>query len=425
MKTLWLKEQISQYGIPSAIAEVTALLLLFLLVSMVALVASIIVRKTIVAVIIRWIERKYQWGSPLVHHNFFLRVTWFVPLAIFSIAIDSLLDQSGSAHLLAQRLIMSAFVIVAVLSASSFLSSMLAIESLTRKTRRSMLQGYVDGLKIVSYVLGAIFIISIFSGRSPWGVLSILGGLTAVILLIFKDTILGFVASLQISALDLVRVGDWIEMPQYGADGDVVSISIHTVKVQNFDKTITTIPTYALVSSSFKNWRGMQESQGRRIKRPLLIDLHSIRFCDGEMLTAFKEIEFLKEYLEGKEKDIEAYNTAHPSKASTPLNGRRQTNVGIFRAYIVAYLKNNANIHPDMTFLVRQLPPSDHGLPIEVYVFSRDQRWVNYEEIQADIFDHLLAAAPEFGLRLFQLPSGYDLRSLNITRNGEPGNQSS
>ena len=319
---------------------------------------------------------------------------------------------------------MSCFVIVSVLSASSLLSSVLEIETLTRKAKRSMMQGYVDGLKIVSYVLGAIFIISIFTGRSPWGVLSILGGLTAVILLIFKDTILGFVASLQISALDLVRVGDWIEMSQYGADGDVISISIHTVKVQNFDKTITTIPTYAMVSSSFKNWRGMQESQGRRIKRPLLIDLHSIRFCDEDLLTRLKKIEILKEYLDSKEEEIKTYNTTHSFTASTPLNVRRQTNVGIFRAYINAYLKNNANINPDMTFLVRQLPPTDHGLPIEVYVFSKDQKWANYEAIQADIFDHLLAAAPEFGLRLFQLPSGHDLRSLNFTRATENNDSS-
>ncbi len=410
----WLNEQISQYGIPAGMAEIVTLFIFFLFVSFFAVIATAALRKTIVAFIIRWIEKKYQWGAPLVHNNFFIWISWFVPLAIFSNAIDSMLDQSGAAHLLAQRLIMSCFVIVAVLSASSLLSSMLGIESLTRKTKRSMLQGYVDGLKIVSYVLGAIFIISIFTGRSPWGVLSILGGLTAVILLIFKDTILGFVASLQIGALDLVRVGDWIEMPQYGADGDVISISIHTVKVQNFDKTITTIPTYAMVSSSFKNWRGMQESQGRRIKRPLLIDLHSIRFCDEEMLSRCKEIEILKEYLENKEKEIEAYNATHFPKASTPLSGRRQTNVGVFRAYIVAYLKKNANINPDMTFLVRQLPPTDHGLPIEVYVFSKDQKWANYEAIQADIFDHLLAAAPEFGLRLFQLPSGYDLRSLSL-----------
>lgn len=209
-------------------------------------------------------------------------------------------------------------------------------------------------------------------------------------------------------------------MEQYGADGDVISMSIHTVRVQNFDKTITTIPTYALVSSSFKNWRGMTESSGRRIKRSLFIDLHSICFCDKELITRLSHIGILKEYLDRKEKEIVEHNavgTSHIRGQGTVLNGRRQTNIGIFRAYIIAYLKNNMNIHQGMTFLVRQLAPTDHGLPLEIYVFSKDQDWANYEAIQADIFDHLLAAAPEFELRVFQIPSGSDLRALSLSGN--------
>ncbi len=413
MNTEWLADRLTELDIPAATAQSLSLLLLFLFVATIAVTATYTVRKTLLHFVLQWIERKqYQWGTPLVRTNFFIRVSWLVPLAIFSLAVDSLLEPGGAGYLLSRRLLNTGFVIVAIQALDALLTSVKEIDIIVRRTRHSVLAGYTDALRIITYVLGIIFIISIFSGRSPWGILSVLGGLTAVILLIFKDSILGFVASLQLGASDLVRVGDWIEMPQYGADGDVISLSIHTVKVQNFDKTISTIPTYALVSSSFKNWRGMQESKGRRIKRPLFIDLHSIRFCDQEMIARLSRIEILRDYIKQKEKEIEQHNTAFLQEKRTLLNGRRQTNIGIFRAYIIAYLRNNENINQDMTFLVRQLAPTDHGLPLEIYVFSRDQIWAHYEAIQADIFDHLLAAVAEFDLRVFQIPSGHDLRSL-------------
>ncbi len=413
MNTEWLTRQLEQFNIPLAAAQGLSLLLFLVAITTFAAILTSIVRRTLLRAVIGWIEKKrYRWGEPLLRNQFFGRLIWFVPLAVFAVATDSMLERGTSSYLLANRLITAGFVVVAILSTSSLLTSLMEIDRLFRKTRRSILQGYVDAVKIVTYVLGTIFIISIFTGKSPWGILSILGGLTAVTMLVFKDSILGFVASIQLGASDLVRIGDWIEMPQYGADGDVISISIHTVKVQNFDKTISTIPTYALVSTSFKNWRGMKESKGRRIKRPLYIDLHSIRFCDEKLLTKLSRIEILKDYIKDKEQEISEHNTAHLDHERTVLNGRRQTNIGIFRAYITAYLKNNPNIELNMTFLVRQLPPTDHGLPIEIYVFSRDQIWANYEGIQADIFDHLLAAAPEFDLRVFQIPSGFDLRSL-------------
>jgi miniconductance mechanosensitive channel len=413
MNTEWLADRLTKLDIPAATAQGLSLLLLFLFVATIAVTATYTVRKTLLHFVLQWIERKqYQWGTPLVRTNFFIRVSWLVPLAIFSLAVDSLLEPGGAGYLLSRRLLNTGFVIVAIQALDALLTSVKEIDIIVRRTRHSVLAGYTDALRIITYVLGIIFIISIFSGRSPWGILSVLGGLTAVILLIFKDSILGFVASLQLGASDLVRVGDWIEMPQYGADGDVISLSIHTVKVQNFDKTISTIPTYALVSSSFKNWRGMKESKGRRIKRPLYIDLHSIRFCDQEMIARLSRIEILRDYIEQKEKEIEQHNTAYLQEKRTLLNGRRQTNIGIFRAYIIAYLRNNENINQDMTFLVRQLAPTDHGLPLEIYVFSRDQIWAHYEAIQADIFDHLLAAVAEFDLRVFQIPSGHDLRSL-------------
>ena len=239
--------------------------------------------------------------------------------------------------------------------------------------------------------------------------LSGIGALTAVLLLVFKDTILGFVGGIQLIANDMLRPGDWIEMDKYGADGDVLEISLTTVKVQNWDKTITTIPTYSLISDSFKNWRGMQESGGRRIKRSVYIDVNSIRFCTPEMIQRFKGISRIRDYVEAKEKELQEYNQLHHGDHSSLADGRRMTNVGTFRQYLNAYLRQHPKIHQELTFLIRQLQPTETGLPIEIYVFSNDQVWANYENIQADIFDHIYAILPIFELRPFQSVGGHDL----------------
>jgi miniconductance mechanosensitive channel len=217
-------------------------------------------------------------------------------------------------------------------------------------------------------------------------------------LLVFKDSILGLVASVQLSSNDMVRIGDWIEMPKYGADGDVIDVTLHTVKVQNWDKTITTIPAYSLISNSFKNWRGMTESGGRRIKRAIYIDMASIKFCTKEMLNRFEKFQLISEYIKSKRKEIARYNKEHNIDTSELINGRNLTNVGSFRAYVAAYLHNHPKIHRGLTFLVRHLSPGENGLPIEIYVFSNDQVWANYEAIQADIFDHILGVVPLFDL---------------------------
>jgi len=236
--------------------------------------------------------------------------------------------------------------------------------------------------------------------------------MTAVLILVFKDSILGLVAGIQLSANDMVRIGDWIEMPEFGADGDVTDVTLNTVKVQNWDKTITTIPAYALISDSFKNWRGMSESGGRRIKRSISIDMDSIKFCTPEMLERFESFGAISEYINTKRAEIEAFNATLDTDISVVVNRRNLTNVGTFRAYVEFYLRSHPNIHHGMTFLVRQLPPDEHGLPIEIYVFSSDQDWINYEGIQADIFDHMLAVIPMFDLAVFQSPSGSDSRIL-------------
>jgi miniconductance mechanosensitive channel len=265
------------------------------------------------------------------------------------------------------------------------------------------IMGYLDIIKLLIIVVGIILSISLFTGESPIVLLSGLGAITAVLLLVFRDTILSLVASIQISANDLLKEGDWIEVPSYSADGDLIDMSLHSVKIRNFDKTITVIPTYKFTEVAFKNWRGMQESGGRRIKRAINIDLHSIKFCTDEMLERWKKIELIRPYLEQKKAEIAAYNKEKGIDSTTTINGRQLTNIGTFRAYIEVYLKSKNDIHQKkMTFLVRQLAPNPKGLPIEVYTFTKTTDWAVYEKIQADIFDHLLAAAREFDLLVFQ-----------------------
>jgi miniconductance mechanosensitive channel len=267
-------------------------------------------------------------------------------------------------------------------------------------------------VKLIIYLVGVIFVISLLIGRTPIYLFSGLGAMTAVLMLIFKDAILGFVAGIQLTANKMVTPGDWIQMPKYGADGDVIEVALTTVKVRNWDKTITTIPTYALISDSFKNWRGMRESGGRRIKRAINIDMNTIRLCTPEMLERFRRIQYISDYIDRKQKEVKEYNREHGVDDTSSVNGRRLTNIGTFRAYVIAYLKNHPMVRQDMTFLVRQLAPTEHGLPIEVYVFCKDIVWANYEAIQADIFDHFLAVVPEFDLRVYQSPAGSDFSRL-------------
>ncbi|MDH3776760.1 MAG: mechanosensitive ion channel family protein [Desulfobulbaceae bacterium] len=355
---------------------------------------------------------KNTWDDALVQHGFVRRLSLLMPIIVVYMSADLMLPGQAMTSELFKRLAMVFFVFAGVWMLDAILLAIREIYNKSDVSFRRPIRGYLDGIKIIAYAMAGIFIVSILTGKSPWGVLSILGGFTVVLMLVFKDTILGFVASIQLSGHDMVRVGDWIEMPKYGADGDVINVTIHTVKVRNWDKTITTIPTYSLVSDAFKNWRGMSESGGRRIKRALHIDMSSIKFCTDEMLERFRKFDLIKHYITEKQKEIAIYNKEHTSNPEQLINGRRQTNIGVFRAYIIAYLKNHPKIHQSMTFLVRHLEPTQYGLPVQIYVFSNDQVWANYEAIQADVFDHLLAAVPEFDLRLFQNPSGYDFSRL-------------
>ncbi len=360
------------------------------------------------------LRTKNKWDDLVVEKKVFVLLSHLAPAWVIYIGVLVLFPQSDVFIEWVQRCAVAYMIIVGFMVVNSLLSVGMEIYQKFEVSRRRPIKGYVQVLRMGLCFLCCVFVVAALLNKSPWGLLSVFGGLTAVLMLVFKDTILGFVASIQLMGNNMVARGDWIEMPDFGADGDVIDISINTVKVQNWDKTITTIPTYALITHSFKNWEGMSRSGGRRIKRAFYIDMNTIKFCTLDMIEKFKRFEFLKDYVEAKEKEIEEANQKGRVDVSELVNGRRMTNIGTFRAYIIEYLKCHPKIHNNMTFLVRHLTPTDHGLPIEVYVFSNDQVWANYEAIQADIFDHILAVVPEFGLRVFQQPSGYDFQGFSI-----------
>jgi len=277
------------------------------------------------------------------------------------------------------------------------------------------LDSYLQVINIFMFFVAGIIIFSMLTGQSPWAFLGALGAASAILLLVFKDTIMGFVASIQVSTNDMVRVGDWIEMPKYNADGDVIEINLNTVKVRNWDKTITTVPTHYLVTDSFKNWRGMQESGGRQIKRSVSIKISTIRYLEKEEIEHLKKIQLLKPFIEERQQEIEKYNTESGADPTMPVNGRKMTNVGLYRQYITQYTAQHPLIHKGYTMLVRQLQPKETGLPIELYMYTSDVRWGVYENAMADIFDHLLASVKFFGLEVFEAPAADDVRSLGLS----------
>ncbi len=404
---------LQQFGLPEQFIPLIAYGIIMLLVLPMIILATWIVRRSLLRFIHHLVRaNRLHWDDALVENHFFQRLSWIVPVVILHISQDLLLPPESQGAEIMRRLILCGVVLVGTGSITALLNTINDIYKRLRGKTGKTIRGYVDAARIVVYVLGIILLIAVLTNRSPWGLLSLMGGLTAVTMLVFRDSILGFIASIQLTGTDMIRVGDWIEMDSFDADGDVIEISIHSVRVRNWDKTITTIPTYALISQSFKNWRGMSESGGRRIKRSINLDMTSIRFLSNEELDKLADIQLISGYIRKKQQEIEHYNREHNAHPSMSVNGRHQTNAGIFRAYILAYLQQNPKLHKNMTFLVRQLEPGPEGLPIQIYVFSNDQVWDRYEAIQADIFDHLIAALPHFELRIFQQPSGYDLRAM-------------
>ena len=354
-----------------------------------------------------------QWDDILVEKHIVKRILYFIPLILLYVLSSPIL--TGTSLLpLSQTLISVLFLIAGMMFLDAILSALLAIYGKSAIAKEISIIPFVQVLKLGLYFVTGILLLSLLLQKTPLYFLSGLGALTAVLMFVFKDVLMGFVAGIQLIANKMVAPKDWIEIPKYGADGDVLEITLTTVKVQNFDNTITTIPTYALINESFKNWRNMNLSGGRRIKRYVNIDLGSIKFCSSEMLEQFKRIQLISQYIQNRQEEILVYNKKHQVDESTLVNGRRLTNIGVFRSYVEAYLRQHPMIHKDMTFLIRQLSPSENGLPIEIYVFCKDTNWTAYEAIQADIFDHILAVVPEFDLLVFQEPSGSDFQKIAL-----------
>ena len=385
-----------------------------ILVALAALIAHRLARGPVLRTIDSLIRRtNTDWDDALIERRVLHRLAHLVPgLVIYRLAPLALV---GHARLqeIADTGVQIYLVLTSMLVIDALMSTTVDIYRSTKTWREISIKGLIQFLKVILYFLCGVFVVSVLLGKSPFYLLSGLTALTAVLLLIFRDAILGLVAGIQLSVNRMVARGDWIEMPKYGADGDVLDVTLTTVKVQNWDKTITTIPTYSLISESFKNWRGMQDSGGRRIKRSVHIDISTVKFLDEQMIERFGKIQYITDHIEHKKQELAEYNELNQVDLSHLANGRRMTNVGTFRAYVEAYLKNHPQISQEMTFLVRQLAPTPKGLPIEIYVFCKDKVWANYEAIQGDIFDHILAIIPIFDLQAFQEPAGKDFRGLN------------
>lgn len=408
-----LQDYLVDFGIEKEWALFLNLLVNFFVIISIAFLVFYVSRKVLRVIFSIWTKKTTKSISQyLIKSHFpsyFARLApfsflWFISPIIFE-AFPNLLG-------FFRVFIQISFVILWVLIFRSLLKTLHHYLENKERFRDKPLESYVQVLMIFAWGIGIFWIIQLLTGYSIKS-LATLGAASAVVLLIFKDTILGFVASFQISVNDIVRIGDWITFEKFGADGFVVKINLATVQVQNFDKTYTTIPTYYLISDSFKNWRGMRESGGRRIKRAIYIKQSSIRFLQQEDLEKFQKIDLVRDYINHRQKDIDNYNhQKNIDKTSSILNGRNQTNLGLFRYYVNTYLKGNSAISQDLALMVRHLAPTEKGLPLEIYCFSKDQRWVNYEHIQADIFDHILAALPYFDLEIFELPTGADVVSL-------------
>lgn len=409
--TPWVKK------IPGVAAYETLIvsLISFSMVICGALLSYFIVKRVLVHLITKLINKTaFSWDDVLVKRKVFNRIAYLVPAwLIYKLSPSALSEYPIPSNVVTTlTAIYLAFAVAMIIDA--LIDAFLDIYNAFAESRHIPIKSFGQVAKLLTYFVTLIIIISLILGESPLKLFAGLGAMTAVLMLVFKDPILGFMAGLQLSYNNMVAVGDWVEIPQHKADGDILEIGLTTVKVRNFDNTITTVPTQSLINESFKNWRGMQESAGRRIKRAIYIDVNSIRFCDDFSLARYSKIDHIKEYITTKQNEVSQHNQQHANDAESMVNGRRLTNIGTFRAYVLAYLKNHPHINQKLTLLVRQLAPTEIGLPLEIYTFSSEKNWLKYEAIQADIFDHLFAVAQEFDLRVYQKPSGVDLHQLTL-----------
>ncbi|NYT60883.1 mechanosensitive ion channel [Alcaligenaceae bacterium] len=399
------------HNMPDAVWAQVALGLLVL--GLLVLASSWIATRVLVTVARRMLAAigRDDWSKALVKRHVFRSLSYALPLLVIMGNIGVLPIDEKYIDFIA-RVFLCGGLIFLFMAISGVLSAWQDVYSASTRAQTRSIKGYLELAKIVFWALCLILIISILVNRSPLWMLSGLGAISAVLLLVFKDTLLSFVASTQMTSNDMLRIGDWIEMPQAGADGFVIDMALHTVKVQNWDKTVTTIPTYKLFSESYRNWRYMFESGGRRIKRTLRIDASTVRFLRDDEIAELSRFALLKDYLDGKQDELEASNSALGAWADLDVNRRRLTNLGTFRAYGMAYLRQQPEVRQDMLMLVRMMEPESQGIPVEVYCFANNTAWAEYERIQGNIFDHLVAILPEMSLRLYQAPAGSDFANM-------------
>lgn len=383
-------------------------------VALIAWIAYYFVKKVLYNFLQRLVKRSSnQIDDILLEQKLFRRVSYYAPaLVIYKIAPWVISGYVGMAFFITR--VMEAYMLmVTILVIESFFNSIHHVYSTTEMSKSRPIKGFIQVAKIFVYAIGFIILLSWLLEQKPLALLGGLGALSAVLMLVFKDSILGFVAGIQLSANQMVQIGDWISMPKYDVDGSVIDISLTTVKIQNWDNTISMVPTYNLISDSVKNYRGMQESGARRIARSINLNMNSVKFCTPEMLERFERIHYIENYVRRKEDELNSYNSTNNIDSSIVVNGRRQTNIGVFRVYVSEYIKNHPRIRKDLTILVRQMPLSELGLPIQIYCFTDTTVWIEYEQIQSDIFDHLLAILPYFDLQVFQNASGSDFNKLS------------
>jgi miniconductance mechanosensitive channel len=406
----WLRAIMQSSGVGAGFASFITAAVLVSVVILLSYSANQLAKLFIKKIVYRIIKTtKSTWDDVFIEYKVFIRLSHLAPaFVIWAMAEWALYDYPWWLDAV-QKLSYGYVLLVGAIVVNSLIEAWHQIYLRLPLAEHRHIKGYVQLVKILVIIIIVLLVISVVFKKDISSLILGLGGMAAVLLLIFKDTILGFVSSIQLSANKMVKVGDWISIPGRGVDGDVIDMTLYTIKVQNFDRTILTVPTYALMQESFQNWTGMSESGGRRIKRAIRIDMRSIKFLDEELKNRLYRIQILKPYMDAKEAEIKKYNEENGIDDSCLVNGRRMTNIGTFRAYAQAYLSSHQNVNTDMTFMVRHLPPDEKGLPLEIYVFSKQKEWVKYEAVQADIFDHLLAVISDFDLRLFEYPTGEDM----------------
>jgi len=410
----YVNDVLESFGLSGQIGWLDTIILL-LIILILAYILNLICNKVFLNAFKKIADKtKNTWDDLIVERKVIHKLINIVPAIFVYVLLPLVFPNNPNTLDFLQRVCLVYVVAVSLRFVNSSLSLVHEISNHNEELKSKPLKGFIQIIQVIIIVVGIILIISVLIKESPVKLLAGLGASAAILTLVFKDTILGFLAGIQLSTNDMLRPGDWITMNKYGADGTVLEVTLYAVRVRNWDNTITTIPPYALISDSFQNWRGMFESAGRRIKRSIYIDMNSVHFCTPETLERFHKIDLIKDYLDVKECELKEFNKSHEVDESVPVNGRRQTNLGVFRNYLLHYLRNNPAISKELICMVRHLQPTEKGIPIELYCFSADRAWVVHESVQADIFDHILAIIPEFELQVFQNVSGYDLSKIKV-----------